>query len=357
MHGKFLFGLCVAGLTPAPALAVVTATTTHSVAHDFFASQLSNTDLIAGQLGTELDGDTGWHPANPASIFGSADQDGLPVFTDGINNGGVSGLLNDFPPSGQPTKLVQYDLAAPTDIGGINILTGNQNDSDGRAFSTFRVLVSTDNGSNFDPIGGFTASNGINTDGYFESDPLGTVNGPTDSLPDPDWRSTFVEVFDDAGGVIAAGVTNIQFHFYGVDNSQGEYRDPFDGVNPFTGVDDQLTIPNTSPIVWEIDVIEGVSSVIVGDYNESGQVEQGDLDFVLQNWGDTDISDVPGWTNFAGLPGGGIDGQVEQTELDLVLSNWGDTSAPNFTGSAVPEPAAASLLVAGMFGLRRRWPR
>ncbi len=93
---------------------------------------------------------------------------------------------------------------------------------------------------------------------------------------------------------------------------------------------------------------------VEGDYDNSGQVEQGDLDFVLQNWGDTDISDVTGWVNFAGLPGGDIDGQVEQTELDLVLSNWGDTSAPDFVGSAVPEPAALGLLTLGVAAARRR---
>ena len=33
---------------------------------------------------------------------------------------------------------------------------------------------------------------------------------------------------------------------------------------------------------------------IPGDYNNSGQVEQGDLDLVLQNWGvDTDVTGIP----------------------------------------------------------------
>ncbi len=96
---------------------------------------------------------------------------------------------------------------------------------------------------------------------------------------------------------------------------------------------------------------------IIGDYNNSGQVEQADLDFVLQNWGDTDVSDVTAWVNFAGLPGGNIGGQVEQTELDLVLSNWGDTAAPDFSASAVPEPGAAAVLASAVWGLnisRRR---
>ncbi len=32
-------------------------------------------------------------------------------------------------------------------------------------------------------------------------------------------------------------------------------RDPFDGVNPFTGTDDGLNAAFVSPLVWEIDVL------------------------------------------------------------------------------------------------------
>ncbi len=116
-------------------------------------------------------------------------------------------------------------------------------------------------------------------------------------------------------------------------------------------------------LTWDTSsiLIDGILSVlgpagIEGDYNNSGQVEQGDLDFVLQNWGDTDISDVTGWVNFVGLPGGNIGGQVEQTELDLVLTNWGDTTAPDFAGSSVPEPTTLAILGLGGVGFfsRRR---
>ncbi len=98
---------------------------------------------------------------------------------------------------------------------------------------------------------------------------------------------------------------------------------------------------------------DGATGGIEGDYDDGGQVEQTDLDFVLSNWGDTDISDVTNWINFPG--GGAFDGLVDQNELDGVLLNWGSTAAPSFAGSAVPEPASLGLLAAaGLVGLRRR---
>ncbi len=85
------------------------------------------------------------------------------------------------------------------------------------------------------------------------------------------------------------------------------------------------------------------NTLLSGDYNGNGQVEQGDLDLVLQNWGnDTAVTGVPnGWVN--DLP----DGQIDQAELDLVLQNWGSTAAPSFSGAGVPEPTSLVLLLTG----------
>ncbi len=92
------------------------------------------------------------------------------------------------------------------------------------------------------------------------------------------------------------------------------------------------------------------SAYIDGDFNGSGQVEQGDLDLVLQNWGDFEIPD--GWEARSQFSG-----QMSQAELDLVLQNWGnDDGQPHFiTGDGnVPEPAGLAVL-AGAALLRRRW--
>ena len=222
-------------ITVAAARAAVTSSTQHSTLSTGLDTQIAVGDAISGLIATELAGDLGWHGANADPL------DRLPAFTDdaGIRATGLTGLLNDFPAAGSPAKLVQYDLSDATEIGEIRVLTGN-NGGDGRIFSTFTVYTSTNNGGSFDLLG------------YFESDPLGTINNDTS---DPRLRATLVTVFDDASPTLASGVTNLQFNFYAVDNTGGQYRDPFDGVNPFTNFDDGLSAAIVSPLVFEIDVI------------------------------------------------------------------------------------------------------
>ncbi len=94
-----------------------------------------------------------------------------------------------------------------------------------------------------------------------------------------------------------------------------------------------------------------VEALMPGDYNTSGQVEQGDLDLVLQNWGtDTTLNIPAGWINVLGLAG-----IVDQAELDGVLQNWGGTAAPDFGGFVVPEPTLApTFLLWSLVATRRR---
>lgn len=222
-------------MTASVANAAVTSSTVHGALGNSLNGSVAVGDALSGLIATELPGDNGWHPANPAATNGSLDPSGLPTFTNDSGESGLAGLLNDFPDAGLPAKRLQYDLAGATDIGEIRILTGNDG-LDGRVFSTTVISLSTDNGANFDTLG------------YFQSDPSGTTNSGQ-------WGSTLVTIFDDASPFLASGVTNIQFDFYGVDNTGGQMRDPFDGENPFTGADDGLSAPNTSPLVWEIDVL------------------------------------------------------------------------------------------------------
>lgn len=225
------------------AVAAPTATTTHNASNTGLDGSIVAGDVLSGLIAAELAGDNGWHPANPAS-GNSLNANGLPAFTDDRGDfSGVTGLLNDFPGPGNPTKRVRYDLPSRTNIKEIQVLTGNAG-NDGRVFSTTVISTSSNGGSSFSQLG------------YFQSDPSGTTNndGNPAGFPGP-LGATLVEITDDQGGALAKGVTNIIFEFYAVDNTQGEMRDPFDGVNPFTGADDGLTAAFVSPLVYEIDAI------------------------------------------------------------------------------------------------------
>jgi hypothetical protein len=215
-----------------PAAAAPVATTTHGAISTSLDGSIAHGDLISGLIGTELPPLNGWHPANGDP----ADQ--LTAFTDdaGMRASGLTGLLNDFPGVGVPAKTVRYDLAAATDVGKIQILTGN-NGRDGRIFSTTVVRTSTD-GSAFNLLG------------YFQSDPSGTINSGPNAL-----GSTLVTIANSGGGPLATAVTNVIFELYAVDNTGGEMRDPYDGVNLFTGVDDGLSAAFVSPLVLELDVL------------------------------------------------------------------------------------------------------
>ena len=93
------------------------------------------------------------------------------------------------------------------------------------------------------------------------------------------------------------------------------------------------------------------SSAVNGDYDDSGQVGQTDLDLVLLNWGaavpPTPTNPVP-WVNQ--IP---TDGQVNQDDLDGVLLNWGNSLAAASIGAA-PEPSSVLLMLLGGCCVARR---
>ncbi|MEM7577126.1 MAG: hypothetical protein AAF328_06575, partial [Planctomycetota bacterium] len=94
-------------------------------------------------------------------------------------------------------------------------------------------------------------------------------------------------------------------------------------------------------------LVQDFARTFMGDANLDGFVAQGDLNQVLNNWGDTNV----GWADgdFNG------NGQIEQGDLNAVLNNWGLSNAPSFAlnPQLVPEPGLVAL-VGGGFGLLMR---
>jgi hypothetical protein len=224
-----LLGFCAAAFSARASLAL---TVTQGEESDLAASYGSS-DLIEGLIPVELPPYLGWYPANTDL------RDQLPAFTEGtgMRDGGLTGLLADFPGAGSPAKRIQYTLAAPDDISEVRVFSGNDG-RDGRVFHTYTVEISSDSGQTFTaPI-------------YVQSHPSGTINDASQN----NWRVVLSQL-QNTDGFLARGVTDLRLGFYAVANIPGEARDPFDGFNPFTGSDDGLDAPYVSPMVWEIDVL------------------------------------------------------------------------------------------------------
>lgn len=89
---------------------------------------------------------------------------------------------------------------------------------------------------------------------------------------------------------------------------------------------------------------------IKGDYDQSGQVDQGDLNLVLNSWGETrtfeDPTRIPFTTDI-----------IDQEELNCVINNWGASAAPRgLEAIHLPEPGAALLLSGLLAGFCPRRP-
>lgn len=198
-----------------------------------FGYTVSNSDLIAGMIATNTIA-TGWHPATPGGL-----QYREGALTDGDNwlsipNGNLAGLINDFPGNGMPAQRFRYTFSETMNISSIGVLTGNDG-RDGRIFHTYAV---------YGILGGGPRS----LIAYVESAQLGNLNNA-----DHEASREMATILGRTGGWLAT-VDALEFDFYAVDNTGGQYRDAWNGVNPFTGIDDGLTAAFVSPIVREIDV-------------------------------------------------------------------------------------------------------
>ncbi|TWU22789.1 dockerin type I domain-containing protein [Bythopirellula polymerisocia] len=288
--------------------------TEHAANDGALSHSFSSSDILQGLIATERPGDKGWHSANPAATNGSSDPDGLPAFTDGIGDigTGLTGLLNDFPGSGSPAKLLEYELGGAYDIDEIRIFTGN-NGADGRIFSTTGVWTSND-GSSFEFLG------------YFQSDSSGVTNNST--TPGGPDGSTLVRIFRDDAIPLATDITHLRFDLYAVSNVDGVMFDPFNGVNSFTGTDDGFETAYVSPLVREIDVFGALSIIDNADFDGDDDVDG--IDFLI--WQRNFLS---GTTLSEG--DANSDGRVDETDLAIWQSQYGLTTSSVSHLSRVPE--------------------
>lgn len=346
---NFVAMMSVASLAVSPALAAVNMSVSHDASESAFNGQLSSSDLIQGinahqkvtgdgvfasleyinGIGSPVN-DLGWHPANPASVD-AFHPFGLPTFTNGLGpQHPIDGLLNDFPGDGVPAKRLVYDLGGTFDIGQINILGGNANDPDGRAMFTTVIRVSTDGGTTWTDLDGnggtvsydakpFEDSSLATVDGaafdipngsYFQSDPTGTVN---DGIGNG-WQSTFMQITDDASSVLAGGVTHVNVEFYATHHTDNTIEDPFFGVNPFTGIDDNIG-----------------TSAGAADFNEDAVIDLLDFNILSLNYGT-----LVGATMADGDADG--DGDVDDDDYTVLASLFGNSGGLRKSNPDEPWP-------------------
>ncbi|MEM7577732.1 MAG: hypothetical protein AAF328_09670 [Planctomycetota bacterium] len=178
-------------------------------------------------------------------------------------------------------------------------------------------------------IDAFLGEPGGTTDIYFEADVTYTFSVEIEYLTDT--SASFVSSITDGT------TTSTQPAFTDEDLRDGDWF----------GLLGRKSSTFEGEIIFDsFSITQATETGLVGDYDDSGSVEQGDLNLVLNNWG-LDAPFDPNGEAFADLA-------VNQEELNRVLNNWGDSAvAPSFEGSAVPEPASVALL-AGLAALTRR---
>jgi hypothetical protein len=115
-------------------------------------------------------------------------------------------------------------------------------------------------------------------------------------------------------------------------------------VFDWTGVEPTGAFGVASAYLWDLSnlystgVVRLTGTGGVADYDQSGLIDQADLDFVLLNWGADATTPPASWIN--DLPSG----QVDQDELNKVLLNWGSSAAASAAANAaVPEPTGTIL--------------
>ncbi|MEM1446822.1 MAG: hypothetical protein AAGF84_12255 [Planctomycetota bacterium] len=167
--------------------------------------------------------------------------------------------------------------------------------------------------------------------------------------------ATFRIAYDAAGDDLTLGITDpavsafvLEDTVRGVWNADALYVSFGARGGGFSLDSGDAWLDNVSVVTGDVLLLP---APLPGDYDRSGLVEQGDLNLVLNGWGQARV----GWSNAEGFTTAAVD----QEELNRVLNNWGSSQTPDMQGGFVPEPTAAGLaaLAFGLCGLRRRGRR
>ena len=259
-----------------------------------------------------------WNTEGPANLSGLAVSDGILV----------------SPGSGAPSLVVENDGTASmtSTPGGYDISNVHA------AVSGFSFVLTNGN-----PIGGGgdlhpRTGIGVSQDGRYVY--LMTIDGRqffSDGATTGE-VGTWLQHFGAYDGANMDGGGSTTMAWWNPDNTGSDKSELLNyPVGTGWGLRRERNVGSNLGVYYE------AVTAIEGDYDTSSLVDQGDLDLVLLNWGDTSVP--PGFDENA-IPGGGpFDGQMDQNELDGVLLNWGDTLAVA-AGTAVPEPSSTSMIIA-----------
>ncbi|MEM8784214.1 MAG: family 16 glycosylhydrolase [Planctomycetota bacterium] len=288
-----------------------------------FNTTLSDNLLTNGSF---ENGTTGWNLFGNASVESATADPSIPTDDgDGVlktfgpfsGSTNASGAFQDVPAlPGQEFEAMIRVINSTTANGGLDDLTGTNN------FAELGIQ--------------FLDASGNFIDADQDNDPFVSDN------------QRVVSVVDGRDPNIISDE-----YLTGVTNAIAPEGTAFARINlPFVQLIDDNGGPDGGAAYWDsasLRLIEAAAALgIIGDYDDSGQVEQGDLNLVLNNWGQAAPFD-PNGDPFATV-------NVDQEELNRVLNNWGSTTAPSFEGAAVPEPGAlavAGLALAGLLKRRR----
>ncbi|MCA9412559.1 MAG: hypothetical protein KC944_15195 [Candidatus Omnitrophica bacterium] len=186
---------------------------------------------------------TPWHPVNT----NPADQEA--AFTDGLDLGPLTGLLNDFLGGPEPidnenvpAAVAEWYFSGPQDLYEIRVFSGNSGGRDGRIFHHYDVATTT---SANPALGPFTP---LIEEVIPVSTGFGSVGNPN---PPGLYEAALTVVNNDSDGPMISGVTGIQITFYMVSETSGAFRDDWDAGNG----DDRDGAPPAfeSPLIYEVD--------------------------------------------------------------------------------------------------------